>query len=242
MSSTAAIPPPSSAAVTSPGRTGFARRLPQLTQRARALLTAVNLHYAGVVALSVLLVYLIAHLAYTAQTLHANDAEAQAQQRVTLRAAQIAAQPLRGLDEKLAKSTDQADEFYDSRLPYAYSQVLTELGALTTKNKLRLSRVQYTQALALTGGGALTEVHMDASLSGDYRSLVEFINGLERDKMFFVINGITFTGAQNGAVNLRMRLTTYLRLPVSDEQGDALPASGDTNPATPPPPADGGAQ
>jgi hypothetical protein len=40
---------------------------------------------------------------------------------------------------------------------------------------------------------------------------MKFINSLERDKMFFVIYGVTLTGQQSGTVNLRLRLATYLR-------------------------------
>ena len=58
---------------------------------------------------------------------------------------------------------------------------------------------------------------MDASLSGDYRPLVLFVNSLERDKMFFVITGVTLTGQQSGTVGLRVRLTSYLRSPVGTE-------------------------
>ena len=36
------------------------------------------------------------------------------------------------------------------------------------------------------------------------------INGLERSKTFFIINGLTLTGQQGGLVNLRLKLTTYL--------------------------------
>ena len=55
---------------------------------------------------------------------------------------------------------------------------------------MKLTRVQYAYAPVLAGtAGELTEARMDASLSGDYRPLVLFINSLERDKMFFVING-----------------------------------------------------
>ena len=57
----------------------------------------------------------------------------------------------------------------------------------------------------------MTEVKMDASVSGDYRPVVQFINALERDKNFFAINGISLSGQQSGTVNLRLRLTTYLR-------------------------------
>jgi hypothetical protein len=51
---------------------------------------------------------------------------------------------------------------------------------------------------------------MDASLSGEYAPLMHFINGLERSKSFFLIDGLTLTGEQGGLVNLRLSLTTYL--------------------------------
>jgi len=209
MSTAVVVPPPNSSSV--------ARRVPRLTASARSLLTAVNLHFAGVAALGVLCLYIAIHLLFVVQALHANNADAIAQQKATQRAAEIAALPLRGLDVKLVNSTADADEFYARRLPYAYSQVLTELGVLTRQANVRLSRVQYAPSPALSGAGELTEVRMDASLSGDYRPLVQLINSLERDKMFFVINSLTFTGANNGQVNLRIRITTYLRQPKPDE-------------------------
>jgi type IV pilus assembly protein PilO len=67
--------------------------------------------------------------------------------------------------------------------------------------------VQYTQVPAIT---SLVEIRMDASLSGDYPSIMQFINGIERDKTFFVINVLTLNGQQGGLVNLRMRLSTFL--------------------------------
>ena len=215
--SAVAVPPPSSASVM--------RRVPRLTARARALLTAVNLHFAGVAALCVLNLYLAAHVLFLVQALHSNNDDAVAQQGVTLRSSEIAAMPLRGLDVKLVNSTADADQFYGQRLPYAYSQILTELGALTKRQNVRLGRVQYAQSPALSGGGKLTEVRMDASLAGDYRPLVQLINALERDRMFFVINSLTFTGAQNGQVNLRMRITTYLREPRAEEPMADMPAA-----------------
>jgi type IV pilus assembly protein PilO len=217
MSTAVVVPPPNSSSVM--------RRVPRLTARARSLLTAVNLHFAGVAALAVLNLYLAAHLLFLVQALHSANADALNQQRQTLRAAEIATLPLRGLDVKLVNSTADADEFYARRLPYAYSQVAAELGALTKREKVRLSRVQYAQTPALSGAGELTEVRMDTSISGDYRPLVQLINSLERDRIFFVINGITFTGAQGGQVNLRMRLTTYLRQPRASEPLADTPAA-----------------
>jgi hypothetical protein len=39
---------------------------------------------------------------------------------------------------------------------------------------------------------------------------VKFINGLERDKMFFLIDGINLA-EQQGNVRLQLKLETYLR-------------------------------
>ncbi|MHB1022097.1 MAG: GspMb/PilO family protein [Acidobacteriaceae bacterium] len=176
----------------------------------RKWVSPLNLHLAGVLLLLAGNVYLLVHIAVAWSLTHRGDADAIAQQTIQMRAAEIAAKPLRGLDKKLVIAQAEAEKFYQGRIPTAYSTVAAELGDLAAKSNVRLTRVQYTQAPALEG---LTEVRMDASLSGDYRPLVQFLNGLERDKVFFVIDGVTLTGQQSGVVNLRLRLTTYLRAP-----------------------------
>lgn len=215
MSATATVPPPSSSSLL--------RHAPRLTARARALLTAINLHYAGVAALLVIVLYMVLHLLFLSQSLKSHNSDALNQQRTLLTTARLQAQPLRGLDTKITTSTQDADAFYADRLPYAYSQVLSELGRLTQKSNVRLANVQYAQQPLLSGANALTELHMDASVSGDYRPIVEFINGLERDKMFFLVNGINLSGQQTGVVNLRIRLTTYLRAP-NEKDSSSQPA------------------
>jgi len=231
MSSAIVVPPPNSSSVM--------RHVPRLTAQARNLLTAVNLHFAGVAALGVLILYLAVHLGLMLQALHANNADALAQEQNAATAAQIAAMPLRGLDVKLVNSTADADLFYNQRLPYAVSQVLTELGKVTKAQNVRLGRVAYNYTPELSGPGQLVEVRMDAALAGDYRPLVQAINAMERDKIFFVINQIIFTGATGGQVNLRMRVTTYLRQPRVDEPMADTPEADDaaaaTQGVTPPP-------
>ena len=61
------------------------------------------------------------------------------------------------------------------------------------------------------GTGNLLPVEMEADLSGNYISLAKFINALERDQMFFIINSITLGGEQQGPVKLNMKLETYLK-------------------------------
>jgi hypothetical protein len=79
---------------------------------------------------------------------------------------------------------------------------------LQVDSRVRLTRVQYTQGAP---GPGLTEISMDASISGDYPAIMRFINSLERDPMFFIIRAMALTGQQGGLVNLRLRVSTWLR-------------------------------
>ena len=197
--------------------------------------TPLNLHWAAVGLLALLNVYLLVHL-FVLWHLSSNSNEAAREgQRTELRIATLAVQPLRGLDDKLNDSTKGADTFYKDRLPQSYSEVLSELGALTRKAGVKLTGSQYTPATVLQNSpGQLTELDIDSRLSGDYRPLMMFLNSLERDKMFFVIRAVTFNGQQSGTVNLRLRLTTYLRggpPPASETTG----TSSESPTAGPPP-------
>jgi type IV pilus assembly protein PilO len=102
----------------------------------------------------------------------------------------------------------------------SYSEIATQLGVLKKQDNVRLAGANYSQepVVDVSAMGQLTEVRIDARLSGDYIGLVKFLNGLERDKVFFVINGVTLTGQESGRVNLRVKLTTYLRGLSSDEE------------------------
>jgi type IV pilus assembly protein PilO len=193
----------------------------RVTKRMRGLLNLLNLHFAGVAILGLVNLYLLVHMAFAWRAANSENAAAIADQTVAMKTAEIAKKPLEGLDAKLEQATKDADKFYKQRLPFATSEVAAELGALAKKQGAKLGRVQYAYAPVMAGtAGELTQASMDASLSGDYRPLVLFINGLERDKTFFMIQSLTLTGQQSGTVGLRLRLTTYLRNPVGTENSD----------------------
>lgn len=211
--------------VTTTSKAGLNDGVRGAVDRGRVYLTRLNLYYAGIVVLALVSLYLLVQIAFAWRTANSQNSAALEQQTVALKAAEIATKPLEGLDQKLATATKDADTFYNSRLPAAYSDVLAELGALTKERGVKLTRVQYAYSPVLSGGsGALTEIRMDASLNGDYRPLVLFINSLERDKMFFLIRGVTLTGQQSGTVGLRLALTTYLR-PVKGMANASAPTS-----------------
>ncbi len=165
-------------------------------------------HYAGLAVLVLLVAGLAVVLGmdWTATNSSSNDALAGKQ--VELKALSMETAPLRGLDQRVAESRRQMLAFYDKRIPSNYSSILTETGNLEVKSGVRLSRAQYTQGAA---GTDLTEITMEAGISGDYPQIMHFVNGLERDPTFFVIRTMTLTGQQGGLVNLRLRVSTWLR-------------------------------
>ena len=167
-----------------------------------------NAHIAIVVVLAIVNLVLLVELGMAWNTLRTDRPEQLQVKQVELRTAQLQARPLRNLPQRVADSTKGAEHFYDARVPGADSAILSELGSLEQKANVHLSRVQTAFAPALRD---VTEVRMDASVSGDYASVMRFINSVERDRMFFVINGLTLTGQQGGLVNLRLKVTTYLR-------------------------------
>jgi hypothetical protein len=189
------------------------------------LLSLLNLHIAGVALLLILNLVLGVRLFLAWSTLHAAGPEQLQQRQTAYRALQLEMSPLRGLPQKVDLSRTRADEFYSARFPAAYSTISSAVNDLAMKNTVRLTNLAYSPRPALPG---LIELRLDASLSGEYAPMMHFINGLERSKTFFLINGLTLTGQQGGLVNLRLRLITYLR--ASDLKQLPPPTEGDEGP------------
>ncbi len=177
----------------------------------RGLASVLNLHIAGVALLALLCIYLGVRLYLVSGSTGTAGEEAVVIAQSRVAAADIAAKPLRGVDEKLQASDEEAKKFYADRLPFAYSDVATQLGAVAKKTNVRLSRASYVQGAPSDN---VTELRIDASVTGDYVSLAHFVNELERNKSFFLIENVSLSGAQNGLVNLQMRIGTWIREPM----------------------------
>ena len=138
--------------------------------------------------------------------------------------AQLQAQTrqLQDLPARLGTSHQAADTFFAARIPANDSAVVSQLGELASRNHVRLSRAQYTPLVAVPG---LVELRIDATMIGEYSPVMHFINEVERDRTraFFIIRSVTLTGQQSGTVNLRLRLTTYMR---ADAASSAVMSAG----------------
>jgi len=117
--------------------------------------------------------------------------------------------PLRGMDKKLDVARQQIADFYRERFPAQYSAISSELGKVASQTGVRVSQISYDPKPAEVTG--LQEVAINANLDGDYLQVVKFINALERDKMFFMVDSLTLAQEQGGIVKLQLKLETYLR-------------------------------
>jgi Tfp pilus assembly protein PilO len=161
--------------------------------------------------------------------MNSHSSEVLAGKQTQLKALEIQTAPLHGLDQRVQKTREQIDAFFKKRIPSDYSVISSRIGELAVTSGVRLSRVQYAQEKP---GIELTEISMDAGISGDYPSIMRFINSLERDRIFFIIRGMSLTGQQGGLVNLRLRVSTWLRPADAEASGLPMaPANGDESPA-----------
>jgi type IV pilus assembly protein PilO len=118
-------------------------------------------------------------------------------------------EPLLGLDKKVIVAHQQIDDFYHGRLPGKDSAISEDLGKLAAQSGVKIGQIKYKVKDAEPVG--LRPVQIEADFSGDYLQLVRFINSLERDPLFFIVDSVELGGEQGGVVKLQMKLETYLK-------------------------------
>jgi type IV pilus assembly protein PilO len=117
------------------------------------------------------------------------------------------AEPLKDVDKKITLASHQIDDFYKTRLPAQDSAIYEELGKVAKQNGVRIGQIRSKSKD--TDPVGLRPVEIDADFAGDYLQLVRFINALERDPVFFIINSVELGGEQAGVVRLQLKLETY---------------------------------
>jgi Tfp pilus assembly protein PilO len=173
-------------------------------RKTRKDLTIAMVVMAGIDLLAIALYF--SPLIGSAETRRMNLSQLQAE--LTQKTRQVA--PLKDLPQKVNVASQQISEFYKKRFPSQNSQILTEIGKLASANGVRIEQGTYKPSDNITVG--LQPIDMEYNLAGSYTSLARFINALERDDMFFIINGVTLGGDPQGPVKLSVKVETYLKV------------------------------
>jgi hypothetical protein len=94
-----------------------------------------------------------------------------------------------------------------------YSAVRTELGEIGKKSGIQIEDLSLKQAEIANRG--MTEVLIDATINGDYKSVIHFLNGLQRSTNYEVDNLTLATDNTNqgaaGVIKVTLHLKTHFR-------------------------------
>ncbi len=114
--------------------------------------------------------------------------------------------------QRLPAVQRECDQFFAEQLRDAatgYSSIETDLGAIAREAGLRTDAVAFRQHAV--GNRHVDEVEVNATVAGDYPSVVKFINGLERSRNFYVLDSLSLASETGGKLKLNLKLRTYFR-------------------------------
>jgi type IV pilus assembly protein PilO len=132
-------------------------------------------------------------------------------------------EPLKGLDKKIPVARGEIDGFYKARFSSEQSDISADLGKLAQQSGVKISEIKYKEKAEDDLGAVresqgidpaqvgLRKIQIDAGFEGNYVQLIRFVNALERNHLFFLVDGVELGGRENGVVQLKMSLETYLK-------------------------------
>lgn len=108
---------------------------------------------------------------------------------------------------------DQEDcDRFEKSLPSAswgYSALVGEIGELARKSGLRVDAVNYKQKDVASR--PLREVQVDATVNGDYPSVVRFVNNLQRSQGMYILEDLTLASQNVQGAGRQLRVILHLR-------------------------------
>ncbi|HJY87353.1 MAG TPA: GspMb/PilO family protein [Candidatus Acidoferrales bacterium] len=162
------------------------------------------------VVLALDLILLVVNLRHTSSGLEQKLEEAVLEKQHDLLAADV--RRAMEIRMRLPAVQGECDDFFRTELRPAatgYSAVVSDLGALAKQAGLRTDTVTFRQHDLSSRN--VVEVEVVASIQGDYPSLVSFINGLERSKNFYLLDGLQLASSTGSNLKLNLQLRTYFR-------------------------------
>ncbi len=122
----------------------------------------------------------------------------------------------RGIRDRIPAVQKECDQFEQSFLPAstASSAVAADLGAIAKKAGLQIIAISFKQTDIAKR--RLSEVAIDATVNGEYGSVVRFVNGLQRSNNLYVLDGLmlaseTRNNGVSGAIRVSLHIRTFFR-------------------------------
>jgi type IV pilus assembly protein PilO len=186
-----------------------------IEQRRRFTVAAVAMGIVCLLALMYLLTPITSSSAEKQQQLLAKQQQ--------LRTVEEQTRPIQRLPQLVSKAKGDISSFYADRLPAFPTQIYSEIYRLAQKNNVSVSEVKY-EAYD-TSVNDLKLIQVEAKVSGSYGNLMRFINSVERNKLFFLIDTLQLADTKTrdtNEVQLNIKMETYLRPRGSNEKPSAI--------------------
>ncbi|HEU4416937.1 MAG TPA: GspMb/PilO family protein [Candidatus Angelobacter sp.] len=125
--------------------------------------------------------------------------------------------PLRGIAAKLDGTRVDVKKFYEQNVPSQFSQISQHLEKLMQENGVTTTQgIHYVEEKSTEreDKADLPDIRrfaIDTTVTGEYAKVARFINALEQDKLVFIIDQISLSSAEGGAVTLQIKCDTFLR-------------------------------
>jgi Tfp pilus assembly protein PilO len=113
----------------------------------------------------------------------------------------------------LTRVGKDCDNFYQTSFLNSgtvYSAIDTDIADIAAKSGVKTSGFTFKRTDIKDRGVA--ELAIDTSVDGDYSALLKFVNGIERSKNFYFLNGLQLGSAGPGGIRLQIELHTYFRI------------------------------
>jgi type IV pilus assembly protein PilO len=118
--------------------------------------------------------------------------------------------------DKIPAIQKDCDQFEQSLFPASagYSSVTSELGSIAKKNGIQLEDLSFRQTEIASRG--TTEVAIDATVSGDYKRIIQFLNGVQRSANLYEVDTLTLAPENTNqgsseVLKVSLHLKTYFR-------------------------------
>ena len=170
---------------------------------------------AGVLLLVLADIALAAYSWQLASAPHAPEKQlaVETKQRDLLRADIKRAQQIR---DNVPATQKDCDRFEQSLFPASsgYSAVISELNDAARKSGIQIEDLTHKQTEISNRG--MTEVTIDATVNGNYKNVVGFLNGLQRSANLYSVDSLTL-GSDNAnqasanVIKVALHLKTYFR-------------------------------
>jgi hypothetical protein len=94
------------------------------------------------------------------------------------------------------------------------SSLSSELGSVAKKSGVRLEDLTFKPTAIPERG--ITEVAIDSTITGDYKSVIQFLNGLQRSNNNYIVESLTLATDNSNqgpasVIKVGLHLKTYLR-------------------------------